>query len=120
MKILLKTPFGLLATGNLVLLPLHFSLIVRDYYMKFPLKIQLHHWGVALMSLILFFVSCMYYMRDIDLKTGEFTYKGHRVQVTEGDKLFINLFRKPYAFFIQLFVSLMHFSAIIEIFDLKL
>lgn len=119
MKLSLKTPFGLLATLNLVLLPLHISVVVRDYYFKYPTTLILIHWMNVGLAVFLFGVSLYIYLKDIEFKPGDYFYKGRRLEITEGDNMFLNLIRKPYAFIPQIILLLINIVAILEIFGLK-
>ena len=115
MKLSIKTPFGFISTFNLVLIPLHLSIVVRDYFLEYPEKLIMTHWGHLILAIVFFTASIVYYIKEIDIQTGEFTYRGRRGQVTEGDKIFINLIRKPYAYLLQFLLFFFNLYAISEI-----
>lgn len=118
MKISIKTPFGFISIFNLVLIPLHFSIVVRDYFLDYPDKLIMIHWGHLILAIVIFTASIFYFIKEIDIQTGEFTYRGHRGQITEGDKILINIIRKPYAYLLQFFLFFFNLYAITEIFGL--
>jgi hypothetical protein len=97
-------------------MPLHLSIIVRDYFLSYPDKIIMKHWGTALFVVLIFSLSIYFYIKEIEFHADEIQYKLRRARVTEGDKILINLMRKPYAYMLQLMVSLTHTVAIMEIF----
>lgn len=119
MKISIKTPFGLLATFNLVLMPLHISVLFRDYYFKYSTKIILNHWMMFGFAILIFGGSIYFYLREINVQKSEHFFRGRKLEVSEGDVMFLNFLRKPAAFFLQIMLLMYNALAIFEIFGIK-
>jgi hypothetical protein len=92
---------------------------VRDYFLSYPDKIIMMHWGTAILAVLVFILSLYFYIKEVGFNAKEIQYKLRRGHVTEGDVIFINIIRKPYAYMLQLIVSLTHILAFIEIFGIS-